>query len=324
MSGEPEREDRVRDEAATWLARRRMGPESFDFAAFEAWMGADAKHAAAYAEVSRAADLVKELRGLAKAPSPAPRRRFAWPIAAAALAAAAAAVLFLFAPRPPQSQHVTAIAQIEQVTLPDGSVVTLGAASRIEVRFSARERHVELAAGEAFFQVTRDEQRPFVVDAGDARVRVVGTEFDVRRGAGAVRVAVAEGAVQLRYSPVLSLSRQPGVMLAPGEQAEAAERAALFAPPRQITVSQVSPTQAGAWRQGHLAYVDTSLAFIVADLKRYYAPGVRLSEPALGDLRLTASFQAGDAGAFLATLPAVAPVAVTRAPNGEVTISPSP
>jgi transmembrane sensor len=323
MSGEPEADDRVREEAATWLARQRMGPENFDQPGFDAWMGADARHAAAYAEVSKAADLVKELKGLRAAGSAAPRRRFGWSLGAAALAAAAA-LLFVFAPQPPQSQHETAIAQIEQITLPDGSIVTLGAASRIHVRFSARERHVVLAAGEAFFQVTHDEQRPFLVQAGDARVRVVGTEFDVRRGAGAIRVAVAEGAVQLGYSPTLSFSRQARVLLAPGEQAEAAEHATLFASPRQIAVSQVSPTQAGAWRQGHLAYVDTSLAFIVADLKRYYAPGLRLSDPALGDLRLTASFQAGDVGTFLATLPAVAPVSVTRAPNGEVTISPSP
>lgn len=94
----------------------------------------------------------------------------------------------------------TSTAQIREIELDDDSVVTLGAQSAIEVDYSEGERRVELLSGEAFFDVERDETRPFVVDVGDAQIRVLGTKFEVRRSEQGVRVSVLEGKVEVIQS----------------------------------------------------------------------------------------------------------------------------
>ena len=64
----------------------------------------------------------------------------------------------------------TAVGENRTVPLPDGSRITVGGYSRVEVSFSDSERRVELARGEALFKVAKDPTRPFVVHAGRARV----------------------------------------------------------------------------------------------------------------------------------------------------------
>src|SRR3546814_10209376 len=60
------------------------------------------------------------------------------------------------------------------------------------------QRRVELAEGEALFRVEHDAGRPFTVEAGNGRVTVTGTRFDVRRDADSTRVAVEQGSVKVQ------------------------------------------------------------------------------------------------------------------------------
>jgi transmembrane sensor len=112
-------------------------------------------------------------------------------------------------------------------------------------------------------------------------------------------------------------------VLSAGDQAEAPERVGLLSARPELVLSRVAPEAAGAWRQGHLSYIEAPLSELVADLNRYYAPGIRLSDPAIGRYRLTASFRADDIETFLSTLPDAAPVRLTRGPRDEVVISPA-
>lgn len=320
-------QDAIEEAASLWFAQQRLAAESFDEAGFQAWLAADARHQAAFARVNAAAAVVDRLRGLDVLPhSVRPRRRFAqaWlaPVAGLA-AAAAAAMLIVFGPlQAPQASYETGIAEIETVTLPDGSQVTLGPVSRVDVRFSQGTRRVALVSGEAFFEVTRDVERRFAVDAGDATVVVRGTQFDVRRGDGVVRVAVARGAVEVDAAAALGLSATSSATLRAGDQAEAPERVGFLSSPPALVLSRVAPEAAGAWRQGHLSYIEAPLSELVADLNRYYAPGIRLSDPEIGRFRLTASFRVEDLDTFLSTLPDAAPVRLTRGAREEIVISP--
>ena len=65
------------------------------------------------------------------------------------------------------------------------------------VLFTDTERRVRLERGEAFFQVTKDPRRPFVVEVGGVTVRAIGTAFNVRLGGGELDVLVAEGKVEV-------------------------------------------------------------------------------------------------------------------------------
>ena len=96
-----------------------------------------------------------------------------------------------------QVAYRTAIGGLQDVPLPDGSVITLSSDSRILVTLSRSERHIDLQQGEAFFKVAKDPSRPFVVSAGDRRAIAVGTRYDVRRDAADLRVIVTQGVVRL-------------------------------------------------------------------------------------------------------------------------------
>ena len=97
-------------------------------------------------------------------------------------------------------RYVSAVGKRDSVRLADGSRVILGPASQLVVpaAFGQRGREVELH-GEAYFDVVHDTTRPFVVRAGDATIRDIGTSFAVRSDSGPrLQVVVTAGAVALR------------------------------------------------------------------------------------------------------------------------------
>jgi len=95
---------------------------------------------------------------------------------------------------------VTVIAENKSIpeTLPDGSVVTLNRHSSIsyEGKLKGKQRRVKLN-GEAFFQVTPNAQKPFVVDVNDVTVTVVGTSFNIKSKSGNTEVVVETGIVKV-------------------------------------------------------------------------------------------------------------------------------
>ncbi len=329
-------------EAGRWLARRRLiGASAAEDAAFERWRDADPRHGAAFQGMSRTLEDIASLTALAELEplEPAPRRlrdrareglgRRTRAVAAIGAAAAAVAIAAVLAPgllRRPDLDQRTAVAEIRTLNLADGSRVTLGARSHIKVEFEKAARRVELTDGEAFFEVAHDPSRPFFVETGGAQVRVVGTKFDVRRGGDRVEVSVQQGVVEVRERGKLLAPAGPTRVLTAGERVEAVRShiAMLPAPWSHVGAVERAAAAPGGWRDGQLTYDGVRLADLVADLNRYYAPGVRLGAGALGDTRLAASFKTHEIDNFLANLPSVLPVAVRRDPGGGVTITERP
>jgi len=247
--------------------------------------------------------------------APVPRMAFASILAAAILAGA-----WFLVPGNPEYVS-TQIAEVRDVPLDDGSVVTLGARSSLEVAgFSSTARTVRLARGEAFFSIAHDTTHPFVVLAGDTRIRVVGTKFNVRYDGGQVRVSVAEGIVEVTHADGSSehIGRTgalaSSVTLTAGQQVAVANTAPLPAP---VTLQGASP---GAWREGRLDYQDAPLSEIVADANRYRTGQIRIASPSLASERLTTSFGTTQIDQMLATLPETLPLTVQRNPDGTVNL----
>lgn len=330
--------DSIEREASEWLARRRLTRLSgADDAAFEAWLAADPRHAATYEAMDRTLEDVASLRSLAELePLDAePRRGFAAAVdglrrrsAAAGIGAVAAALAAVVALPVlldrPDIEASTLIAEVRPITLPDGTRVTLGAKSEIKVRFDDGERRVQLTSGEAFFEVADDPARPFVVDSGGAEIRDIGTKFEVKRVAGGVEVGVLEGIVEVGGGRLLG--QRPTVRRLLAGQKVTARDTGLgpLVSGATVGVVQTAPAAAGAWREGQLTYDDTALVDVVADLNRYYAPGVRLDGVAPGQARLAASFKVHEIDKFLQELPGVAPVVVKREEGGAITITRRP
>lgn len=325
-------------EASQWLARLRLTPDGAEqAAAFQAWRDADVRNAAAFDRLSQTLEDVASLKQLgdlepihspplqpANANGMSGRRQ--WAIAAVAVLAVSAPIAFHFTARPPEvsSSHATKIAEMRVVPLPDGSRVTLAPKSRLRFEFNGKARRVQLVDGEAYFEIVHDASRPFEVHAGHAVIRDLGTKFDVNHTSDSLRVAVLEGSVEVdartegtTRSVTRVLRQGQGIELAPARAQPAREAAA------QSATVENSASPAGDWREGRLTYDNVRLADVVADLNRYYSPGVRLANRSLGERRIAASFKTSEINTFLSDLPSALSVDVDRDSGGAILIRPS-
>src|SRR5204863_2251084 len=169
----------------------------------------------------------------------------------------------------PATTYATAPGETRQVILADGSHVRLNAGSRLEVRLGRRARRVEMADGEAVFDVTHDPGRPFLIDTGDREVRVVGTQFDLRQRGDAFALTVRRGLVEVRPS---------GAPQAPPTRVAAGQRLThdRGAPAGQL--SAAGGDDAFAWTRGQLVYTAAPLAEVAADLSRSLGRPVRVAD----------------------------------------------
>jgi transmembrane sensor len=196
------------------------------------------------------------------------------------------------------------------VTLPDGSMLSLGARSLVWIHFEPGRREVNLDRGEAYFEVARDRSRPFMVRAGTTSITAVGTAFNVRRNGARVLVAVTEGTVAVAAGPA---SQDTGrTLLDAGHQ--------LVVDPADGTpvVSQAGAQSAVAWRAGRLQYLDEPLQYVVADVNRYSAAEILIADPTLGELRVTGTVLEDDIDGWLQSLEKFMPLRVRRLAGGAV------
>ncbi|WP_078084398.1 FecR family protein [Microbulbifer mangrovi] len=220
---------------------------------------------------------------------------------------------------PAPQAYAAELAQQRTVTLDDGSRVTLGGDSAVEVAFSDARRSVKLLRGQAFFEVSKDSARPFYVGARDAEIRVVGTRFDVRTGSTlhpAVKVTVEEGIVDVASRPTATPdSSGPMVRLVAGQQVSVDQS-------RLSRVTTVDANQVAGWRQGKFSYHDAPLSEVVADANRYRKNRIVIGTRELENLRVTTAFRADQADTLVAMLEQSLPVRVFKEPDGRVVIWP--
>lgn len=195
------------------------------------------------------------------------------------------------------------------VKLDDGSVVYMNTDSRIRVRYSEHGRTVQLLEGEALFDVAHDKARPFIVVTDSARVRAVGTRFNVYRNSNTTtRVAVVEGLVQVTSELTSANPTGPGsgaaaataavtpttdtIRLAAGDEAEIDHG-------RISKTSEPNIVRAVAWQTRRLIFDGDSVAEVAAQFNRYNSIHIRVDDPAIRARRITGTFDADDFTPFI-------------------------
>ncbi len=247
---------------------------------------------------------------------PGAGRRREWPVRPVRWLATAAAVVLavggtLLVERAAERQAMlpaaaapraftTSRGQRLELRLADGTRVTLGPVSRLEVpvEYGTAKRLVRLE-GEAYFDVVHDSTRPFAVRTRYALARDLGTRFVVRArdGEPAVRVVVADGAVAL--GAALSAGHG-GTVLTRGELGRLDSAGA------SSVVRGVQLNRYLAWTEGRLVFEQAPVAEAAADISRWYDIDLALGDSALAARRLTVAFhdepleQMLDAFAFVA------------------------
>ena len=309
--------DRRSKEAAEWLVRRDRGLSAAEQDEFLLWLAADPRHGEWFA-LHRA--VVADFTALAQwrpehseEPNPdllAPqRRRVRW-FAPAGLAAAAAIALgfALWHGGPPSST-----APLARRLLEDGSSVELNRGAVVRDAFTAKERRVELVSGEAYFTVTKNPERPFIVRAGGVDVRAVGTAFSVRLDPGKVEVLVTEGRVGVRYEKdraPATLAPDPTTLVDAGQKATVSRPA--IAPPQ---VSAATPAQISrhlAWQAQLLDFSSAPLAVAVAEFNRHNHIQFELADAELAAMPIVASIRSDNVEGFAQFLAGAPGVQIER------------
>jgi transmembrane sensor len=291
-------------------------PSDATRAAFALWHGGSADHAEAYARVSAARDAAQ---ALAEQPAllslrqqtlartmlgrkPARVRHRAVAAAVLLLAGAPLAALGIHAWAPKAVAPVagetyrTGIGQQADVTLPDGSTVTLDTASRLDVRYDGDVRRV-LLDGQGWFKLKPDA-KPFLIVAGGHSFSADQGSFDVRTDSGRVRAFAADGRLMLT-SGDSSVAVDPGHILA--------------ARGNDVLIRTLDdPASFTGWRTGLLQFDDVPLAEAAGELNRYRHRPIRVADNRAAALRVSGAFHTAETPAFVDALTSGFPVRVKQ------------
>jgi transmembrane sensor len=206
-------------------------------------------------------------------------------LAAAAVLVTSLAALFLWIGRDAARSYSTGIGEQRTIQLMDGSTIELNARSKVEVRLTEHRRDVALIDGQALFHVAKDKQRPFVVRAGEAQVRAVGTEFDVYKKQTETVVTVVEGRVETY--PGSTGAGAAAILLSAGEQ--------LTVLPHTVTKPTLADTVAAtAWVQKRLIFEETPLSEVAEEFNRYNRRPLAIDDPALQTLKISGVYSSID------------------------------
>nr|WP_315392577.1 FecR domain-containing protein [uncultured Duganella sp.] len=327
-------QDPVDVEAMRWHGRRDQGLAPSEQADFERWLAADPGHQRAYSALEHGLRALRRLppeqtarlrgRRPPAAAEPTADRRASrtrgrpTPAAVAFCCVALLAVGFgwrVWTQRPTFDQtYATERGQRLDVTLPDGSAVTLDTDTRVEVSLYGDRRQVRLPRGQAMFSVARDAARPFSVLAGEARVTVLGTRFAVRcdncqGGAAVVDVEVESGRVAVAGAGRAGVSTE--LRAGQAVRVNAAGPGAIVA----VGHGGIAP-----WRSGLLRFASTPLADAVREFERYAPVDLVIRDPAVARMAIGGSYRAADPAAFAQALPHILPVRLLRRADGRLEV----
>ena len=166
---------------------------------------------------------------------------------------------------------------MRQIALNDGSKITLNTDSAIAVHYTTHMREIALLQGEAFFEVAKDAQHPFIVNAQAAQVRAVGTAFSVLTQSHQTQVDLLEGIVEVTHGEQkLRLSAGQRVLINDKHQTLNKENKAV--------------ESMALWREGYLQIDSLSLQEAVVQINRYFSGKVILINSQLADKKVSGVF----------------------------------
>jgi transmembrane sensor len=310
LARQPETPDQeeIRWAASQWHAATTQ--KDMDWDGFTRWLRADPRHRAAYEEVALADAALDDHRDFLRA-APYDMALYGRLVARsgrwtrwAGLGLAASLVAALAVPRflqAPETVYHTG-ASAEHVALHDGSSIELGPHSSLTVSDSKEDKLV--LTGGAWFDIPHDPARRLLIEAGGVEITDIGTRFDVQADGRQVRVAVAQGTVEVA-APALDtpirLDHGREVMF-DGQGGTA-------------IVRDVPPETVGLWRSGRLTYQDIPLSLVAADIRRYAGVKVEVAS-SLRDREFSGTFVIGNGETALRDLSQLMGLELARSRSG--------
>ncbi len=222
------------------------------------------------------------------------KRAFKFTASIAALLVVGLAIFQLLIKTPPDRMFISDNSRAIHKELPDGSQIALNRNSKITYpkRFKGDTRLVKLE-GEAFFKVESNKEKPFIIDAGNARIKVLGTQFNVKANSkDEVEVTVTEGRVELYKIDSLTTDTSSIVLTAGNKGIISLNK------PNPVLVNNQEPDEL-FWNNKTLIFTDTELSKVIQLLEKNFSITVSVSNPTLYQCPITTTFSNSNADEIL-------------------------
>jgi Fe2+-dicitrate sensor, membrane component len=170
------------------------------------------------------------------------------------------------------------------IVLSDGTKVWLNAGSQLvyPAVFPDETREVSLV-GEAFFDVTKNPEKPFVVKTSDVHVQVLGTRFDISAYPEdkIIQTVLEEGKINLKYEEEGLFKRDHTLSMTPNQMVEF-DRSS-----REVTSSVVNVSRYVSWKEGMLEFEKVNLNKALKQIERFYNVNIMLDNKQIGEFKLS-------------------------------------
>lgn len=268
------------------------------------WKATDSYKAGYQPDVEKGLARLKTRINSDKKREPAKIFRINWPVRIAASVAILIACGFLFDIFPTSTsvkweQIATTDSILEAIDLPDGSKVWVNQHSQLSypAAFSASERLIKLE-GEAFFQVAKNRDKPFVVQMNGGTIKVLGTEFNVRNYANEAKITVEveEGSVQFNIPDVAQKQ-----ILKANDKIVFDKTNATFTEVEALKWSDI------AWKQPQLVFEDKPITEVLNYVAHNFGLEIDFSEEKLQDCPFNATLLDNQPEAILKSLDSTFP-----------------
>ncbi|WP_052634770.1 MULTISPECIES: FecR family protein [Sanguibacteroides] len=164
-----------------------------------------------------------------------------------------------------------------KLILADGTRVWMNSLSELEFpsRFTGKERRIKLN-GEAYFEVVKDKEKPFIVEMGDNEIKVLGTSFNINNYDGSFVTTLVTGKVEI-------VIKKQGYLLHPSMQ--------LREENGKVTLSEVDTKEFVAWKDGWFVFNKQRLEEVLNILSRWYDVEINYKTPEVKDLHFTGTIR---------------------------------
>lgn len=204
-------------------------------------------------------------------------------------------------------RYETAVGEMRDIPLNDGSTLHLNSGSEAEVRFTENGRRVRILKGEASFDVAHDKSRPFDVEARSAVIRAVGTAFNVRMRPSVIELTVTHGTVTVRSGDQVSQ--------------KVSEGSGAVIQPRNVALTRLGPKlidQRTAWREQMVELDGETIEQAANEFNRYRTTPILIGDTRVSALRIGGRFRTTDSREFLSALQYSLPIRVVTGEDGSV------
>ena len=212
--------------------------------------------------------------------------------------------------------YASNVGEVREITLPDGSIVTLNTNALLRERYDGGTRRLTLLRGQAEFDVEHDPSRPFIVEAGGRDITALGTIFDVWLQSDGLTVTQIEGVVEVTERATNTPDTAPRSW-----RLEVGDQLVLTAGATASLQKLPDVSAETLWQEGRVFFEDTSLAAAIAEIARYSPRPIEAEGLPPEGFAINGMFRTSEPEEFLIAIEAAFPITVDRTDPAAIRIS---